>query len=365
MLNKQHTVFITGAAGYVGAMLCEQYSLRSDVAKIVALDKEEQPDSLKNNPKISWITANTADRDVWYARVKEIKPNIVIHTAWQIREIYGNRALTWRWNVEGSKNIFTYAFENPSVERLVHFSTASIYGAFPENTLAHYFTESEPMREKEYIYAVEKQKVEEILTGFVNSAQAAGTAAPLVSVVRPAAITGPRGRFARIRFGLQAALAGQLRGNVFYKIVSLMVSYVPATKGWVRQFIHEDDVTDIVATLAFSESVAHQFEIFNITPPGEPVFPQQMGEITGKKLLMIQPWMARFAFFMFWHISRGKIPNGRGVWRFYCYPILMDGTKLTRLTGYAYQYNSRDAFRYTDGRYESAVPDAMRKKRTI
>ena len=52
---------------------------------------------------------------------KQYKPEIVIHTAWQIREIYGNRPLSYKWNIDGSDEIFDFCLENNFVERLVYF----------------------------------------------------------------------------------------------------------------------------------------------------------------------------------------------------------------------------------------------------
>ncbi|MBU1292601.1 NAD-dependent epimerase/dehydratase family protein [Patescibacteria group bacterium] len=348
----QHTVLITGAAGYVGTMLVERFAKRSDVVRIIGLDKEPLPDLIKDEPKLTYIESNTADD--WEEQVRKLAPDIVIHTAWQIRELYGNRPLTWKWNIEGSDKVFSFAYEGASVKRLIHFSTVASYGAFPSNTIEHRFTEDEPFRKTDYLYAEEKRITEEHLEELFAKAKQEGKEVP-TTIVRPAAITGPRGRFMRIRFGLQAALAGQLKDSFVYRLVSTMTRFVPVTPRWVRQFIHEDDVVNLIELLAFSEPKG-SYEIFNICPPGEVVRGKDMALAVGKKTLLIQPWMARLPFAFLWHATRGKIPTAKGSWKGYSYPIAVDGSKLTRVYGYEYQYASLDAFRYTDGVYESFVP---------
>jgi len=355
------TICITGAAGYVGAMLVLQLSRRDDVSAIIGIDKESMPELLKDVMKLSWIQENLSNGS-WQERVRAFAPTVIIHTAWQIREMYGKKKTQWKWNVEGSEAVFRFAFETPGVERLIHFSTASSYGAYTTNTLSHFFTEEEGFRDEEYLYAIEKKVAEEKLYALYHEKKES-TVLPQVFIVRPAAITGPRGRFMRVRFGLQSALSGQLKGSFIHRLVSLLVSWVPATPLWCRQFIHEDDVTDIVEMLACAPQ-AGRYEVFNITPPGNPVLAHEMAEVVGKKILPVSPWMVRIAFFFFWHVTQGRIPTSRGGWRFYSYPIVMDGTKITRMCGYTYRHGSADAFRYTDGRYESYVPEALKHKKS-
>ena len=354
-MDTQRTIFIVGGAGYIGEMLCDLFNAREDVRTIVALDKEPQSDFSKSLQKVVYVQSNMAD-DGWQEIVAKYEPDTVIHTAWQIRALYGNAKEQWRWNVEGSGKVFDFAFMQPSVHKLVYFSTASSYSARKDNTFAHYFTEEEGFRDDDYIYAKEKKVTEELLAQKYQQLHKEGKHAPQVFVVRPAAITGPRGRYMRIRFGLQSALQGTLKGGFVNKIVTTLTSFVPATKGWVRQFIHEDDVADIITKFTFEE-LEGSYEVFNITPPGEPVFAPDMARAVGKKVLPIQPWMARLAFFFFWHATRGKIPTCNGSWRYYSYPVLMDGSRLTRRYGYVYRYLSTDAFRFTDGRYASFVPE--------
>lgn len=353
-----HTILITGAAGYVGSMLVKQFAERADVAKVIGIDKEPMPEMLQDIPKLVYLETNTSDSG-WQDIAEAAEPDIVINAAWQIREIYGDRALSWKWNIDGSDQVFDFAFEHECVKKLIHFSTVASYGAYPSNTLEQRFTEEEPFRETDYLYAEEKRISEGHLYQKYQLASSDGSAAS-VAIVRPAAITGPRGRFMRIRFGLQAALAGQLKDAFAYRLISGLVSFVPVTPKWLRQFIHEDDVVGIIERLSFGES-AGAYEVFNICPPGDVVLGKDMARAVGKKAIMIAPWMVRIPFAVFWHLTRGKIPTGKGAWKSYSYPIAVDGSKVTRALGYDYQYNSFDAFYYTDGVYEYSVPNESRR----
>ncbi len=346
-------IFLTGAAGYIGTMLAYGWVQRPDVSLVICLDKESIPDILRGNPKIKYIQGNTID-NFWEDEVRELQPTVVVHAAWQIRSMYGNegKLRQWKWNIVGSQHIFEYAFEMPSVERLIHFSTVASYGAFKTNTLEHLFTENEPFRKTDYAYSEEKRVAEEVLKEEQTYAIAQGRNVS-VSVVRPAAITGPRGRKQRIRFGLQSALSGDLKdASAWERVISMLVSWVPATKKLARQYVHEDDVVDIVTLLALDAEESHALHAFNLCPPGDFVRAKDMADAVGKKVLPVTPFMVRFAFFLCWHLSFGKIPTSKGSWRSYSYPILVDGSKIERTYGYKYKYQSLDAFKNLTGRFE-------------
>ena len=358
-MMPKHTILITGAAGYVGAMLIQKFAARADVERIIGLDKEPLPDALKGEPKLTYLHLNTAD--AWETSVYAHAPHIVVHAAWQIREMYSKQTLEWEWNIEGSDKVFDFAFSTPSVKRLIYFSTVASYGALADNTIEHRFTEAEPFRQTAYLYAEEKRIAEEHLKQNFCTAPRSHNLA--VAVVRPAAITGPRGRLMRIRFGLQSALSGQLKGSFVYRLISFLVSFVPVTKNWCRQFIHEDDVVDLVELLAFSAPKV-QYEVFNICPPGDVVRGRDMAKAVGKRMIQVPTIFIRFAFFVMWHLTRGHVPTGRGAWKGYSYPIAVDGSKLTREYGYQYRTSSFDAFYYTNGRYEEFVQEGGRRHKS-
>ncbi|MBY0294356.1 NAD-dependent epimerase/dehydratase family protein [Patescibacteria group bacterium] len=354
----QHTVFITGAGGYVGAMLVRKFAARDDVKTIVGIDKESLPDLIKDEAKLIYIQKNLSDAG-WEEEVLKYQPDIVIHAAWQIREMYGQKETQWKWNIDGSDRVFHFCFNHDFVKRLVHFSTVASYGARKENSVDHFFTEAEGFRKSDYLYAEEKRVVEERLEEKYGVAKERGRDIQ-IAIVRPAAITGPRGRYMRIRFGLQAALSGQLKESFVHKLISLMVSFVPATRTWLRQFIHEDDVVRIVELLAFSP-LKKSYDAFNICPPGAVVRAPDMAKAVGKRVIYVHPQLIRLMFFIMWHGTRGRVPTSRGGWKSYSYPIAVDGSKLTREYGFEYSAPSLDAFYYTNGEYESYVPQELRR----
>lgn len=351
-----HTVFITGAAGYVGGMLVDQFSKRTDVEKIICLDRDDRPEFLQNNDKVVWIKAYTSD-DTWQASAQSYTPDIVIHTAWQIRELYGQQDTQWKWNVIGSEKVFDFVFSTPSVKRFVHFSTISSYSALPTNRLDDVFTEDRPFRDSPYLYATEKKVAEERLKVRYENAKKDGSHIPQISIIRPASITGPRGR-SRSKLNLQSALSGKLNDTPIHRFLSSVLAWMPITPGWCRQFVHEDDIADTTTLLAFGDTT-HAYEAYNICPPGPVVLGKDMAAALHKKSLMLEPWMIRIAFFFAWHLTQGGIPTSRGGWMTYSFPIVVDGSKITTSYGYTYKMSPFDAFTKEEGRYAIVTPQII------
>ncbi len=336
MINKgPKIILITGAGGYVGAMLADQFSLSPDLEKIIAIDIKPMPELLRGNKKVIWITADLSGKG-WQGIATQHRPEVIIHCAWQIKELYGQKDYQRKLNIEGSKNVFEFVFKQPTVRKLIYFSTVASYGAFPENSLNRLFIEEDPLRENEYLYGIEKKEAEYML----KKAYEVSDKTKQVFVLRPSSITGPRGRYMVGKKGL------------LYMLKNVLPFVPVAGPEWSRQYIHEDDVTDIVGLLTFNIiDGGRGYEIFNISP-GDIVKAGDMGRVFRKRVLRVPPVLVRAAFYLAWHLTRGKIPTGYGGWKFLTYPLAVLGSKITQKYGFEYSYSSIESLEKNEGRYE-------------
>ncbi|MEK7119916.1 MAG: NAD-dependent epimerase/dehydratase family protein [Patescibacteria group bacterium] len=336
-------IFITGAAGYVGGMLADLFLKDPRVDSVVVLDMKDASDKFpKGNQKFKWITWNLGD-DGWQEKVLEGgAPDVVVHCAYVIREGYGKKR-EWqnKCNLTAADKVFEFVFKN-KISRLIHFSTVASYGARKENSIKRWFREEDPFLESEYLYGVDKKMIEEKLRAVFEKEKsdlqkgARQNPLPQVLMVRPCAISGPRGQYIFKRFGL-------------LQMVKEGLPIIPITGDEsARQFIHEDDVADIIFWMAFG-GARGDYEIFNIAPHCFFLL-KDMAHSIGKKTIRIPAWLGKFGFWFLWNVSCGKIPTVPAGINSYTYPIIVDGSKIEKF-GYKYKYDCGDALRADVGRY--------------
>lgn len=326
MNSSPKVIMITGAAGYIGAMLCHQFSKAPNLEKIIAIDMRTMPAILKDNKKIVWITAKLSD-GIWKIPAHINKPEVVIHCAWQKREIYGKDDLQKKLNIDGSRAVFDFVFSNEFVKKLIHFSSALSYGAYPDNNLEKPFAEDDQLREDNLRHLNHKRVIEEDLRSFYEGS---GKNTQIV-ILRPSSITGPRARSLNDKNEL---------------------SFIPVgSDKWFKQYIHEDDITDIVGMFTFGgKRFGVGYEVFNLSPR-DYVAGRDIGRLLNKTIVTIPPLLVRMTLFLVWHIFGGKFSISRGEWSHLSYPVPIDGSKITNKYGFEYSYSSREALEKNEGRY--------------
>jgi nucleoside-diphosphate-sugar epimerase len=326
-------VLITGAAGYIGGMLVDQFAYSSSIQRLICIDIKERSARFKDHGKVRWIRADVAE-DGWAAELRNEPIDVVIHCAYQIRELYGRgREQQRRWNIEGARRVFEFALGQALVPRLIQLSTVTAYGALATNALDRPFTEEMPLAEDTYLYGVQKRQVEDLLSQSYRQLRPSTH----VVVLRLASVSGPRGRFGLNRYGLLSTIAGGFP------------ALICGRRDWGRQYLHEDDLIAVLGTLVHLPP-ASGYQVYNVSP-ADFLDSATLGGLFDKRVVVLPPALLRSLFFLTWHGTRGMLATPRGAWRMLTYPIRVDGASLTRACGYEYRYSSLQALVAHEGRY--------------
>lgn len=326
-------ILVTGAAGYIGTMLIDRLVHSDSIDTICAIDVKPQPAHCANCPKLRWICADVA-ADEWMSQLDGKAIDVVIHCAYQIRELYGNRRKKQeQWNIEGARKVFEFAMTCPSVRRIVQLSTVSAYGARAQNSLDRLLTEESPLCEDVYLYGVQKKRVEDLLRHSFRQLRPSAH----VVVLRLASVSGPRGRFGLNRYGLLSTIAGRFP------------FLICGRSDWGRQYLHEDDLIDVLSTFVHLRP-ATGYQVFNVSPP-DFLDATSIGRLFNKRVVPLPPLLLRALFWLLWHGTRGAVTTPAGAWKFLSYPIRVDGSHLQRTYGCEYRYSSHQALMAREGRH--------------
>ncbi len=212
MADKPLRIAVTGASGYIAGRIISQIQESDRVERILATDVK--PLITSRSPKVKFVrwdvTAPCPDLFVRH----EI--DAVVHLAYVLnparREAHARRV-----NVTGTDSVLE-ACEKADVRHVLYLSSASVYGAHPDNP--QFLTEEDPIRPvRNFKYSEHKAAAESRLRSFAERNSSA-----VATVLRVCPVMGPN--------------ADNFIANAFRKPL------LPAIRGAdpPMQFIHEDDL---------------------------------------------------------------------------------------------------------------------------
>jgi len=143
---KGKTIFVTGAAGFIGAGLVKQLYSNEESVTVIGIDnmndyydvglKEARLEELSKNPSFVFVKGSIADKALVNSIFEQYKPEIVVNLAAQagVRYSITNPDAYIESNIIGFYNILEacrHSYDNNAagVEHLVYASSSSVYGS--------------------------------------------------------------------------------------------------------------------------------------------------------------------------------------------------------------------------------------------
>ena len=169
------TVIVTGAAGFIGAAVCDRLLSRGD--RVVGVDtfnayydpalKRARVARLQDRPGFRRVEADVADAEAMAALVADPDVTGVVHLAAQagVRYSIDNPFAYQHSNLAGHLSVLEACRHAPSVRHLVYASSSSVYGN-REGSGA--FSEDDPTDHPVSLYAATKRSGELISQSYAS-----------------------------------------------------------------------------------------------------------------------------------------------------------------------------------------------------
>ena len=236
----------------------------------------------------------------------------LFHLAFVLRPGH-DREAAQRVNVSGASNVLD-ASAAAGVRRVVYLSSATVYGAHPDNPPL--LTEDSPVRPAfGFQYAWDKALAEGIFDRY-----AADRRDSRVAAFRSCVVMGPRAE----NFITQA----------FAK------PFLVAVRGYdpPLQFVHEDDIMELMVLAARDNDI---LGVYNVAGKGAVPY-SEMVEMSGKRLLGVPSLLLYQLVQGAWALRLQGDSRAAGL-DYIRYPWTVDTAKVERETGFQIRYTSREA----------------------
>ncbi len=299
-------VAITGVAGHLGRRLLSLLDDDAAVDRVVGIDVTE--------PASGSLKLEFHQMDVCDARLAKTLPGVdtLVHLAFvdPMRDEERMR----RTNVDGTRNVLEAAGAT-GVSKIVHSSSATVYGAHSDNDFP--LRETSPLRaDSDFSYAWHKLEAERMVEAFLQDHPDVG-----VTILRPAVVFGPEVKNFISRM-LEAPRITTVKG------------YEPP-----MQFAHHSDVASALH-LAVSDDLPGAY---NVAPDGW-LTADRLLELSGKKRVELPEAVAFTLAERLWRLGVTEAPPGE--LNYVMHPWVVDNTKL-KAAGWRPLHTNSDALAET------------------
>jgi UDP-glucose 4-epimerase len=305
-------LLITGSSGYVGSVLAKHFSEKG--ADVVGLDLAKHP-VWRGNKHFKFYSCDVTDKRL----VKEIfsaeKPTHVIHLAYLMSPIH-DYIREDEVDIDGTKNVFEAANETRSVNQFIEMSSSSAYGGWPDNK--PWIKETQPLRPKDFRYAVNKKTVERYLHSYRKR-----KGMKLV-ILRMCTAIGP------FYFKKGGVVSTLVNAPFFLKVNGRYCEV---------QFIHEEDLTSLFDKITNDKTVQGTY---NLAPDS---YATTKDFNPDKTFVYVPLWLLKGAMKILW--ASRLVPETPGAMDLITYGIVVDPHKLMKRYNYKFKYSTLEAFRNT------------------
>ena len=300
-------VAITGVSGYLGTLLAKRLMQEAEVERIVGISRRAPEIA---SPKLKFYSHDV--REQFGTIFVENSVDTAIHFAFSVVNVHDER-MAHEINIKGSQN-FLDASAQAKVQQVFFLSSGTAYGSWSASPKI--LTEETPLKPNlDYLYSSDKAKVDLMFQKFA-------TEHPEIKVTigRAVSVTGPGGEAC----GLTAMF------------LPIMVKAMGYDSTW--QFIHEDDLVEIITLLAKQRKTG----IYNFTADGALKYTEII-KLLGKPSISLPSWLLYWGVRISWSLHLQSKAQA-GALNILKYATPMAGEKLIKETGYKYRYTGPEAF---------------------
>jgi nucleoside-diphosphate-sugar epimerase len=315
------TIAITGASGYVGTKLVSLLSQDDRVERILGFDVVRPTGA---TPRKFVFDEMDVRNPALATRFEGA--DVVIHLAFVMDPIR-DEGLMRDINVNGSQNVFKSAGK-AGVGKIVYTSSATVYGAHPDNDLP--LTEDSPLRANlDFSYPAHKLEVEYVVREIEEEYPDL-----ILTVFRPSVVFGPH---------VDSAWSHLLEMPLLFGVQG----YRPPL-----QFIHEDDVARALQFAVFKDLGG----IYNLAPEGWLEYDEVLALLGKRRVDLPEPMAFSLAERM-WGLGVGEAPAG--MLHYVMHPWVVGTGKLTE-AGFRCRHSNLDALSQTVDKTKGRVRVARR-----